>query len=100
MLFDWIDYILSHLKALISPHFRNCAKLILNIKWQNLEEEGVRRNFLVSLSALHAKLTPRNFRKLGLLEELAENPWTDPTLAKVMGGECEEEDKDEGKGFL
>ena len=68
----------------------------MNIQWQNLDEDGVRRNFLVSLATLHSKLAPFHFEKFNVFEILTENPWTDPTLAKVMGGEINETEKDEG----
>lgn len=76
---------------------RQCAKSVLNIQWQNLEEESsVRQNFLVSLANLHAKLIPFDFPRFRLLEALTENPWTNPILAKVMGGEIDDSDKEEG----
>ncbi|GFS14076.1 zinc finger protein 292, partial [Elysia marginata] len=81
--------------------FRQCAKAILNIQWQNLDEDSsVRQNFLVSLSNLHAKLVPFDFPRFHLLETLTENPWTNPTLAKIMGGEVESSDKQEVQDYI
>ncbi|XP_059145438.1 uncharacterized protein LOC131932536 [Physella acuta] len=81
--------------------FRQCAKSVLNIQWQNLEEESsVRQNFLVSLANLHAKLIPFDFPRFRLLESLTENPWTNPILAKVMGGEIDDGDKEEVRSYI
>ncbi|CAL1541781.1 unnamed protein product, partial [Lymnaea stagnalis] len=80
---------------------RQCAKSVLNIQWQNLEEDSsVRQNFLVSLANLHTKLIPFDFPRFRLLEALTENPWTNPTLAKVMGGEVEDGDKEEVRNYI
>ncbi|KAH9510179.1 hypothetical protein Btru_043656 [Bulinus truncatus] len=81
--------------------FRQCAKSVLNIQWQNLEEDSsVRQNFLISLANLHAKLIPFDFPRFRLLEALTESPWTNPTLAKVMGGEIEDADKEEVRSYI
>ncbi|RUS74743.1 hypothetical protein EGW08_017494, partial [Elysia chlorotica] len=81
--------------------FRQCAKAVLNIQWQNLDEDSsVRQNFLVSLANLHAKLVPFDFPRFCLLETLTENPWTNPTLAKIMGGEVEPSDKQEVQDYI
>ncbi|XP_055883589.1 uncharacterized protein LOC106054163 [Biomphalaria glabrata] len=81
--------------------FRQCSKSVLNIQWQNLEEDSsVRQNFLVSLANLHAKLIPFDFPRFRLLEALTESPWTNPTLAKVMGGEIEDADKEEVRSYI
>ncbi|GFO07411.1 Zinc finger protein 292-like [Plakobranchus ocellatus] len=81
--------------------FRQCAKAVLNIQWQNLDEDSsVRQNFLVSLANLHAKLVPFDFPRFRLLETLTENPWTNPTLAKIMGGEVEPSDKEEVRDYI
>lgn len=70
----------------------------MNIQWQNLDEDSsIRQNFLVSLGNLNTKLAKRNFHRFALLDSLTENPWTDSTLAKIMGGEAEDdEEKEEG----
>ncbi|CAG5136261.1 unnamed protein product, partial [Candidula unifasciata] len=78
-----------------------CAKAVLNIQWQNLEEDSsLRQNFLASLANLHGKLVPFDFPRFRLLEALTENPWTNPTLAKVMGGEVEDGDKEEVRAYI
>ncbi|XP_070193168.1 pneumococcal serine-rich repeat protein-like [Littorina saxatilis] len=77
--------------------FRECARVVLDIKWQQLdEEEKCRQNFTSSLSSCHQLMAPRGFTRFGVLQELMDNPWTDPVLTMVMGSE---EDNEEGEGL-
>lgn len=86
----------SPICVMLTVVFRECARVVLDIKWQQLdEEEKCRQNFTSSLSSCHQLMAPRGFTRFGVLQELMDNPWTDPVLTMVMGSE---EDNEEGEG--
>ena len=77
---------------------RQCARVVLDIKWQQLDESNqCRQNFLDSLSTCHQLMAPRGFTRFGVVQSLTDNPWTDPVLTMVMGSE---EDNEEGEGLF
>ncbi|XP_021341265.1 uncharacterized protein LOC110442129 isoform X2 [Mizuhopecten yessoensis] len=73
--------------------FLQCAKTVLNIKWQNLpEEDQSKENFTETVKATHVQLVTTGFDRFSLLLHLMENPWTDPTLSEIMSGEADNDD--------
>lgn len=88
----------SILSELCDKLFRQCARMVLDIQWQQLDEDSSsRQNFQTSLATCHDIMTPRGYSRFGLLQGLMDMPWTDPTLTLVMG---DEEDNDEGEGLV
>ncbi|XP_061187047.1 serine-rich adhesin for platelets-like [Saccostrea echinata] len=72
--------------------FLLCAKVVLNIKWQQLsEEDQSKQNFRKTVEATHNQLVHAGFDRFGLLLNIMENPWTDPTITKIMSGDSEDE---------
>ncbi|XP_069141478.1 mucin-17-like isoform X2 [Argopecten irradians] len=72
--------------------FLQCAKTVLNIKWQNLaEDDQSKENFIETVKATHVQLVTTGFDRFTLLLHLMENPWTDPTLSEIMSGEADNE---------
>ncbi|XP_060069168.1 uncharacterized protein LOC132549268 [Ylistrum balloti] len=73
--------------------FLQCAKTVLNIKWQNLaEDDHSKENFIETVKATHVQLVTTGFDRFSLLLHLMENPWTDPTLSEIMSGEADNDD--------
>ncbi|XP_033746396.1 uncharacterized protein LOC117331673 isoform X2 [Pecten maximus] len=73
--------------------FLQCAKTVLNIKWQNLaEDDQSKENFIETVKATHVQLVTTGFDRFSLLLHLMENPWTDPTLSEIMSGEADNDD--------
>lgn len=71
---------------------RLCAKVVLNIKWQQLaDDDQSKENFRKTVEATHSQLVHAGFDRFGLLLNIMENPWTDPTITKIMSGDVEEE---------
>lgn len=69
-----------------------CAKVVLNIKWQQLaDDDQSKQNFRRTVEATHNQLVHAGFDRFGLLLNIMENPWTDPTITKIMSGDTEEE---------
>lgn len=69
-----------------------CAKVVLNIKWQQLaDDDQSKQNFRKTVEATHNQLVHAGFDRFGLLLNIMENPWTDPTITKIMSGDTEEE---------
>jgi hypothetical protein len=69
-----------------------CAKVVLNIKWQQLsDEDQSKQNFRKTVEATHGQLVHAGFDRFGLLLNIMENPWTDPTITKIMSGDPEDE---------
>uniref|UniRef100_K1PPI0 C2H2-type domain-containing protein n=1 Tax=Magallana gigas TaxID=29159 RepID=K1PPI0_MAGGI len=72
--------------------FLLCAKVVLNIKWQQLaDDDQSKENFRKTVEATHSQLVHAGFDRFGLLLNIMENPWTDPTITKIMSGDVEEE---------
>lgn len=72
--------------------FLLCAKVVLNIKWQQLaDDDQSKQNFRKTVEATHNQLVHAGFDRFGLLLNIMENPWTDPTITKIMSGDTEEE---------
>ncbi|XP_048740267.2 uncharacterized protein LOC125654362 [Ostrea edulis] len=72
--------------------FLLCAKVVLNIKWQQLsDEDQSKQNFRKTVEATHGQLVHAGFDRFGLLLNIMENPWTDPTITKIMSGDPEDE---------
>lgn len=72
--------------------YRLCAKVVLNIKWQQLpDDDQGKANFSQTIANTHQQLVNTGFNRFELLTQLIENPWTDPTLSKIMSGDDKEE---------
>ncbi|XP_052090243.1 uncharacterized protein LOC127726912 [Mytilus californianus] len=72
--------------------FLLCAKVVLNIKWQQLPDDDQGKvNFSQTIANTHQHLVNTGFKRFELLTPLMENPWTDPTLSKIMSGDDKEE---------
>ncbi|VDI17314.1 Hypothetical predicted protein [Mytilus galloprovincialis] len=72
--------------------FLLCAKVVLNIKWQQLPEDDQGKvNFSQTIANTHQHLVNTGFKRFELLTPLMENPWTDPILSKIMSGDEKEE---------
>lgn len=66
--------------------------MVLNIKWQQLaDDDQSKENFRKTVEATHSQLVHAGFDRFGLLLNIMENPWTDPTITKIMSGDVEEE---------
>lgn len=80
---------------LLCSFYRLCAKVVLNIKWQQLPEDDQGKvNFSQTIANTHQHLVNTGFKRFELLPHIMENPWTDPTLSKIMAGD----DKDDSSG--
>ena len=78
--------------------FRHCARTVLNIQWQQLDENSTsRQNFKVTLQNLNQCLSANGYTRFSLILTLMDSGWTRPILSQVMGGE---EDTDDGEGRL
>lgn len=67
--------------------------MVLNIKWQQLaDDDQSKENFRKTVEATHSQLVHAGFDRFGLLLNIMENPWTDPTITKIMSGDVEEEE--------
>ncbi|XP_063430969.1 uncharacterized protein LOC134712900 isoform X2 [Mytilus trossulus] len=72
--------------------FLLCAKVVLNIKWQQLPDDDQGKvNFSQTIANTHQHLVNTGFKRFELLTPLMENPWTDPILSKIMSGDEKEE---------
>ncbi|KAK3102995.1 hypothetical protein FSP39_015607 [Pinctada imbricata] len=75
--------------------FLLCAKVVLNIKWQQLsDDDQSKQNFRATVEATHRQLVTAGFDRFGLLLKLMDNPWTDTTITKIMSGDQDEDDSD------
>lgn len=79
----------------IYVYCRLCAKTVLNIKWQQLEDEELKskQNLRATVEATHSQLQLAGFDRFGLLLPLMDDPWTDPVLSQIMAGEDTESDE-------
>ncbi|KAJ8301491.1 hypothetical protein KUTeg_020478 [Tegillarca granosa] len=80
--------------------FLLCAKTVLNIKWQQLEDEDLKskQNLRATVEATHSQLQLAGFDRFGLLLPLMDDPWTDPILSQIMAGEDTE--SNEAKEYI
>ncbi|XP_041347807.1 uncharacterized protein LOC121367599 [Gigantopelta aegis] len=85
------------INALCQKIFRHCARTVLNIKWQQLDENSTsRQNFKVTLQNLNQCLSATGYTRFSLILTLMDSGWTRPILSQVMGGE---EDTEDGEGL-
>ncbi|XP_076469471.1 uncharacterized protein LOC143299863 [Babylonia areolata] len=85
------------LTELLDKLFRQCARMVLDIKWQQCDKDGQsQQGFRTSLLTCQQLMAPRGYRRFSVLQTLMDNPWTHPVLSMVMGSE---EDNEEGEGL-
>ncbi|KAL3853058.1 hypothetical protein ACJMK2_016640 [Sinanodonta woodiana] len=77
-----------------------CAKTVLNIEWQQVDEDDRnRQNFTSTVQSVHELLKDLGFSRFHLLLSLMKTHWTHPVLSRIMSGE-EEDDSQEGLNYI
>ena len=79
--------------------YRECARVVLNIKWGQLVENKspCQEQLQMAVSTCHQNMATRNVERFAKLLTLMDNPWTDEGLALVMSSE---DDTDEEGLFV
>ncbi|KAK3605793.1 hypothetical protein CHS0354_002404 [Potamilus streckersoni] len=77
-----------------------CAKTVLNIEWQQLDEnDRNRQNFTSTVQSVHELLKDLGFNRFHLILSLMKTHWTHPVLSRIMSGE-EEDESEEGLNYI